>query len=84
MKNKFVRQEKERCLVEGDVCFQSRFPPGSMVCRHPRCAFTTSKQKMPPPHVFLEDDPGSLLEVPLLWLGGLLAPPGTTLIPERN
>ena len=47
--------------------FRAGFPPGSVVCHRPHCAFTTSKQKMPAPHTFLEDELGSLLEVPLLW-----------------
>jgi len=27
MKNKFMNQQRQRSLVEGDVCFQSWFPP---------------------------------------------------------
>lgn len=42
---------------------------GSMVWHHPHCAFTTSRQKMLPPYTFLEDELGSLLEVPALCWG---------------
>lgn len=46
--------------------FEAVFPPGCVVCHHPHCDFTTSKQKMLPAHTFLEDKPESMLEVPLL------------------
>lgn len=49
--------------------FRVVFPPGSVACYHPRCAFTISKQMMLPPNTFLEDELGSLLEVLLLFLG---------------
>lgn len=64
MKNKLINQHREKCLVEVGV-----LPVGSMVWHHPHCAFTASKQKMLPHYTFLEDDLGSLLEVPELCWG---------------
>lgn len=64
MKNKLINQHRERCLLEVGI-----LPMGSMVWHHPHCALATSKQKMSPSYTFLEDELGSLLEVPVLCWG---------------
>lgn len=68
IKNKLINKQKERCLVQGDVRFQGCFPPrqcgvpSSPLCLHHQRAEDAA------PHTFLEDELGSLLEVPLLCL----------------
>lgn len=53
MKNKFINQQRERCLVEGDVRFQSCFPtrqhgvPSSPQCFHHQQAEDATSPHLP-------------------------------------
>lgn len=83
MKNKLINQQKERCLVEGDVHFQGCFPPRLCGVPSPPLCLHHQRAEDAAPHTFLEDELGSLLEV-LCFAWRLLTPLGTMLIPKRN